>query len=184
MVRRWVLKQYSSFSFCQYNRAAMTRTLVFVDLDQCSKEAARINPFACRIVAYCGRGYNGPIPLGVLMRSPSLSREAADSLFQYDLGKRVQSGDVRPGDRVVIVSKDASWYNADPHLKADGVNDVLVCSNVHDLPHDIVTDSRPLEREGMPKTEKAFYNFVMNNVAPTRGTSSAALTCQKNETYY
>eukprot|EP00899_Mesostigma_viride_P001472 jgi/Mesvir1/11325/Mv02075-RA.1 len=166
MVRRWVLKQYSSFSFCQYNRAAMTRTLVFVDLDQCSKEAARINPFACRIVAYCGRGYNGPIPLGVLMRSPSLSREAADSLFQYDLGKRVQSGDVRPGDRVVIVSKDASWYNADPHLKADGVNDVLVCSNVHDLPHDIVTDSRPLEREGMPKTEKAFYNFVMNNVAP------------------
>eukprot|EP00899_Mesostigma_viride_P023809 jgi/Mesvir1/4612/Mv19619-RA.1 len=142
------------------------RTLVFIDLDQCSREAARLNPHNCRIVAYCGRGYCGPVPHGVLMRSPSLSREAADSLFQYDLGKRVQSGDVRPGDRVVVVSKDASWYNADPHLRADGVKDVLICSGVHDLPADIVIGFVPIQREGMPKSEKALHNFMMNNVAP------------------
>eukprot|EP00899_Mesostigma_viride_P007356 jgi/Mesvir1/16621/Mv10155-RA.1 len=144
----------------------MPRTTVFVDLDQCSKEAARLNPLNCRILAYCGRGFNGPIPLCVLMRSPSLSREAADSLFQYDLGKRVQSGDIAPGDRVVIVSKDASWYNADPHLRADGVDDVIICSNEHDLPRDLVTESRAIERAGMPKSEKAVNNFIMNNVAP------------------
>eukprot|EP00899_Mesostigma_viride_P009575 jgi/Mesvir1/18619/Mv17128-RA.1 len=144
---------------------ARRTTWVFVDLDQCSKEAMRFDPDKCRIVAYCGRGYCGPVPYGTLMRSTSLSREAADSLFHYDLGKRVQSREVFPGDRIVVVSKDASWFNADPHLRADGVSSVRICSAAHDLPDDLLIE-KAVEREGMPKSEKALHNFLINNVAP------------------
>eukprot|EP00899_Mesostigma_viride_P015706 jgi/Mesvir1/24136/Mv10853-RA.1 len=147
-------------------------TWVFVDLDQCARDVARVDPSSCRVVAYCGRAYSGPVPPhpGETMRSCSLAREAADALFHYDLGKRVQAGSVRAPDRVVIVSKDASWYNAEPHLRGEGLQDILICSGARDLPQDLVSPVADVCMGGVgaPKSEKAFHNFVMNNVPPDK----------------
>eukprot|EP00899_Mesostigma_viride_P025906 jgi/Mesvir1/64/Mv18879-RA.1 len=111
------------------------KTWVFLDLDQCARDMQAVDGASCHVVAYCGKAYAGPEPLqGEVMRSCALSREAADALFHYDLGRRVRSGAMDRGDRVCVVSRDASWHNAQYHLAADGFTNVIMCTGAKDMP--------------------------------------------------
>eukprot|EP00899_Mesostigma_viride_P013317 jgi/Mesvir1/21987/Mv04523-RA.1 len=96
----------------------MPRTWVFVDLDQCAKDATCIDTSRCTVVGYCGKAYEGPVPAGCeVMRSDSMIKEAADTLFHYDLGKRIARGVIDPyADQIYVLSRDAAWHNAGFHL--------------------------------------------------------------------
>eukprot|EP00899_Mesostigma_viride_P004444 jgi/Mesvir1/13/Mv19991-RA.1 len=140
------------------------KPVVFVDLDQCSKDAGCLRADLCRVVAYCGRAYTGPTPKGAeIMQSDSMMREAADSLFHYDLGRRVRGREITDRDTVYILSRDASWHNALVHLKDDGIPNVSMCTRLSDFPSSMIDVAPPAP---LPKSAKALQNYIANNVAP------------------
>eukprot|EP00899_Mesostigma_viride_P028207 jgi/Mesvir1/8571/Mv02300-RA.1 len=127
---------------------------------------AGVDAASCHVVAYCGKAYAGPEPLqGEVMRSCALSREAADAL-PLRPGRRVVSGAMDRGDRVCVVSRDASWHNA-------AVPRVHERDHVHGgQGHARTSAPRGLavvpRGDGPPEEREALLNFVRNNVAPDR----------------
>eukprot|EP00899_Mesostigma_viride_P003706 jgi/Mesvir1/13336/Mv20268-RA.1 len=150
------------------------RAWVFVDLDQCAKDACCIDTSRCSVVGYCGKAYEGPVPAQCdVKRSDSMNKEAADTLFHYDLGKRMATGQIDPSrDHIYVLSRDAAWHNAGYHLREDGVVHAKMCTAVRELPEeyrreekdslqDVLASGPPL-----PKSSKGVENYVMNNVPP------------------
>eukprot|EP00899_Mesostigma_viride_P018801 jgi/Mesvir1/26922/Mv20649-RA.1 len=152
----------------------MPRVWVFVDLDQCAKDACCIDTARCTVIGYCGQAYEGPVPPGCeVMRSDSMIKEAADTLFYYDLGRRVANKEIDgQNDTVYVLSRDAAWHNAWFHLVSDGVCKAKMCAVLRELPEEFRREERESLNEvlasgpPLPKTSKGVENYVMNNVPP------------------